>query len=104
MATVNFCERVGCETMAKSPAMGAVSFRTAPNREAKNFELCPGCVGDLVEFLKVLPEGTERPKSYSEPWNPEQKKDKTLEEMSSAELAALYGKKVAEETQKILER
>lgn len=102
MATVNFCERVGCETMAKSVAMGVINFRTAPNRENKNIELCPGCVGDLVEFLKSGPE-TDRPKSYSEPWNPEVRKEKSLAELTSQELAAAYAERLGQETRKILE-
>lgn len=97
MATVNFCERVGCETMSKSPAMGQLSFRTAPNREIKNLEICPGCVGDLVEFLKSEPAEGTRPRSYSEPWNPEEKKEKALSDLSSTELAKLYGEKLTQE-------
>lgn len=102
MATVNFCERVGCETMAKSVAMGTMQFQTAPTRPYRDLELCPGCVGDLVEFLKSEPTG-KRPRSYSEPWNPEEKKEKSLAELSSTELAAAYAQKLSEETQKILE-
>lgn len=94
MATVNFCERLGCETMAKSPAMGQMSFRTAPGREVKSLELCPGCVAELVEFLGTGPTG-DRPRSYSEPWNPEEKK--SVEELNSTELAKLYGEALTRE-------
>lgn len=103
MATVNFCERLECEAMGKSIAMGTLEFRTAPGREERRLELCPGCVADLVVFLKGLPEGTKRQRSYSEPWNPEEEKMKDPDEMTSEELAQLYVKKLGEETRKILE-
>lgn len=67
MSTINMCER--CGAMAVSGAMGGISSWNSPNdamNDAK--ELCPGCVGDLVEFMKGENVG-DRPKNgYRKPW------------------------------------
>lgn len=99
VATVNFCERHSCETMAKSPAMGMVVIvpETAgpeviyadavhtTDRNTVRMELCPGCVGELMEWVDAQPAG-ERPKAYSKPWKREAKPDVPT---SSAELFRL---------------
>lgn len=65
VATVNFCER--CESMGKSNAMGAVSYNTNPAEGQTRIEICPGCVGDFMVWLKedIM---TDREKAYREPW------------------------------------
>lgn len=97
VATVNFCERHSCETMAKSPSMGLVVIipETAgpetvyadavhtTDRNTVRMELCPGCVGELMEWVDALPAGP-RPKAYSKPW----KKDATAETASVANMAS----------------
>lgn len=100
VATVNFCERVGCETLGKSHIMGRLSFQTAEGRETKSMDLCPGCVGDLTDLLGSEPAG-ERPKSYKEAWKPADKKDKKLEDMSAEELGKLYLQKINSELKEL---
>lgn len=74
MAGVQFCDR--CESMGKATAMGRLVFHMHPMDGGKSLELCPGCVGDMVDFLEhdVM---TEREKGYREPYQPG---DKTPEE------------------------
>lgn len=88
VATVNFCEKHECETMAKSPAMGLVVIipvTSGPeqvyadavhttDRNTVRLELCPGCVGELMDWVESGPAG-ERPKAYSKPWERAAKKD-----------------------------
>lgn len=99
VATVNFCERHTCETMAKSPAMGMVVIvpvTSGPeniyadavhttDRDTVRMELCPGCVGELMDWVNALPTG-DRPKAYSKPWKRGEGPDKP---QSSAELFRL---------------
>jgi hypothetical protein len=85
VATVNFCEREQCQTMGKSHVMGLVTYSTEMHSDNKAIELCPGCVGEFMEWLDKAPE-TERPKAYKEPWV---KTEKSAETMTSSQLFAL---------------
>lgn len=97
VATISMCERVGCGSMSNSTNMGKLNFQTAQDREVQRLELCPGCVGELVEFLATEPT-EERPKAYREAWKPKaEEADPT--EMTTEELGALWLKRMREETE-----
>lgn len=68
VATVNFCDR--CESMGKSHVMGSMSFRTDASKKDVSKELCPGCIGELMEWLEN-DITTTRQKAYKEPWSPD---------------------------------
>jgi len=88
---VNFCER--CNTMGKSSAMGGLQFWKSPaDSMGGPLEICPGCVSDLVTWLKGESIG-ERPKSYSEPYT-EHAAD-PLADLSDDEIARAYLARVA---------
>lgn len=96
VATVNFCER--CNTMGKSSAMGAVSTQECVyNSPVEGKEICPGCVGDLKQFMRgeAVPAlaDVERPKSYSEPYS--ERQSDPLAGLSDDELARAYLARVA---------
>lgn len=96
VATINLCDR--CESMAKSPAMGLVVIvpETAgpenvyadavhtTDRNTVRKDLCPACVGELMEWVDATP--GPREKAYSRPWKPA---PKPAAPTSSAELFAL---------------
>lgn len=82
MATVNLCDK--CGTMGQSKAMGTVVIvpvndkadvfgdavrTTGPADTTKRLEICPGCVGELMDWLNSEPLG-ERPRAYKEAWTP----------------------------------
>lgn len=92
MATVNFCER--CNTMGKSSAMGRLRYWTGDHNTAeKELEICPGCVEDLMTYLKWEDNQAERPKSYSEPYT--ERAADPLAALSDDELARAYLARVA---------
>ena len=92
MATVNFCER--CNTMGKSLAMGRLGFWTGERNEStREFELCPGCVADMVTFLQWKDGQAERPKSYSEPYSA--RATDPLADLTDDEIARAYLARVA---------
>ena len=67
VATVNFCERKGCQTMGKSTAMGALTYMLAEGLSVQRVEICPGCVAEFAEWLEAAPTG-ERPRAYQDPY------------------------------------
>lgn len=84
MATVNFCEREACQTMGKSSAMGALTYMLREDGRTERIELCPGCVGEFVEWLKDAPAGP-RPRAYQDPYTPAPEPS-DLDSASGAEL------------------
>lgn len=70
MATVNFCDR--CESMGKADAMGRLTYMTDITQLPKDVEICPGCVGDFMEWLEsdIM---TTRERGYRKPWKKEEK-------------------------------
>lgn len=100
MATVNFCEKHSCEAMGKNTAMGLVVI--IPNtsgpenvyadavhttdRNTLRMELCPGCIGELMDWVDAAPLG-ER-KKYTEPWKREAPKP-TVSDLDSQTLMRL---------------
>lgn len=106
VATVNFCEKHKCEAMGKNTAMGLVVIIPATSgpesvyadavhttdRNTVRKELCPGCIGELMEWIDAEPVG-ER-KKYTEPWSPAPKVSQTdvervLRDMGSQDLMRL---------------
>lgn len=106
VATVNFCEKHKCEAMGKNTAMGLVVIIPATSgpesvyadavhttdRNTVRKELCPGCIGELMEWIDAEPMG-ER-KKYTEPWSPAPKVSQTdvervLRDMGSQDLMRL---------------
>lgn len=75
MATVNICERDGCETFIKGRALGGITLvlssdnRANPADNIIRMEICPGCVGDVYAAITGKPV-TPRERSYSDPFNP----------------------------------
>lgn len=69
VSTVNFCER--CESMGKSSAMGNIVVQRFPGEQPIKYEICPGCVQDLVDWFSDIT--TTREKAYRKPWIPEHK-------------------------------
>jgi hypothetical protein len=102
MAGIQICDRVGCDSFGTTDAMGIVKIATDPSKNEQRFELCPGCVGDLIEQLATEPAEGTRKKSYQEPWK-EPAEKKAMDDMSLEEATQLYARKLAEQTQKVLE-
>jgi len=94
VATVNFCER--CNAMGKSNAMDVITVTTKAVWSGEK-EICPGCREDFETFWKgdAVPAlaDVERPKSYTERWNPD-KRD-PLADLSDDEIARAYLARVA---------
>jgi len=86
VSTVNLCDR--CGTMGKSQTMGTVVIvpvndkadvygdavrTTGPANATHRMEVCPGCVGEIMEWKDVEVPATNRPRAYNEPWTAERK-------------------------------
>lgn len=71
MASVNLCDRIGCQSMVKGKALGHLAIATKSDMEAMRveWELCPGCVGDVMELMETAPT-TQRDGAYREGWTP----------------------------------
>lgn len=84
--------------------MASVVIRTSPERKERNLELCPGCVNDIIEQVGTEPAEGTRKRSYQEPWT-EQKnvEKKSVDEMTTEEIAGMLGKRIQQDTQRILE-
>jgi len=102
MAGIQICDRVGCDSFGTTAAMGIVKIATDPSKNEQRFELCPGCVGDLIEQLATEPKEGTRKKSYQDPWK-EMSEKTALDDLSLDDITNLYAKKLAEQTQKVLE-
>ena len=97
VATINLCER--CGTMATSPAMAVIGSAARAAYGVDGFqEICPGCYEDLTHFMKgeqVYPlSAVERPRSYSEPWQPT-KTDSPLADLSDDAVMREYHRRMA---------
>lgn len=90
VATINMCEREGCDAMMKSNAAAQV---TVYNDGEAPFagEICPACMGELMTVLLTAP-SQPRDRAYSEPWSPSindaNKSHDPLSDLTDAELAA----------------
>jgi hypothetical protein len=107
VATVNFCEKHSCEAMGKNTAMGTVVIIPANATDAERIyadavhttgrntirmELCPGCIGELMEWIEAAPVGPRT--KYTKPWEKAPKVTQTdvervLAEMGSQDLMRL---------------
>lgn len=65
MAVINMCDR--CGNMGLGSAIGTLIFHTGPHAQTNKLELCPECVGELVEFVKTHPERDSRI-AFREEW------------------------------------
>lgn len=68
VAGISMCDR--CNSMAKAQALGGIKIHKKPGEGDKAYELCPGCIGDFLAWLKedIM---TTRERAYSEPWSEE---------------------------------
>jgi len=93
VATINLCEREGCGAMFKSNASGNLSLSTQDKATyGVNLfagELCPACVGDVMNLLKSAPTESREGKAFSEPWSEDASKseDERFSSLSDLELA-----------------
>lgn len=67
-SAVHICER--CDSWSVGKAIGHIEYRTSPDSPYANAEICPGCVGDFMEWLND-PIVSHREKGYKHPWTPE---------------------------------
>lgn len=90
MASINLCDRNGCDAMVKGAALGAVQIVTdsTPDAERVSKEICPGCIADLMDVLETPPT-THRKQAYAKPWKrPEDEPDDTMKGVTTEQLAA----------------
>ncbi len=67
MSTVGLCD--GCGTFATSHAMGQIEIRFSRGEPLRQWELCPGCVADVMGTIGLLEHPlTPREKGYKEPY------------------------------------
>lgn len=78
MATLNMCEREGCEALIKGRALGGVTLIYTTDQQSpmarngdnvRKLELCPACVEDIHNVLSMAPL-TPRTAGYSKPFDP----------------------------------
>lgn len=99
MATINLCGRKGCNAMMTSDAAGVIQLWKRPDDDdSRAFELCPGCVADVVNLLESGRIG-DREQAYKEPYQ-EPKSDAAgdpLGGVATADLErAFYARKALE--------
>lgn len=101
MASINICEREGCDSFIKGKAVGGITLvlNNDPNLSGDpdtvlRMELCPACIKDVYDIISIAPL-TLRERSYSEPFRPNS--DPMVDVVSGAtaeQLAALLFQKL----------
>lgn len=65
MASINMCDR--CGAIGLEGAIGTLVYHTAPTSMTHKLELCPTCMGSLVEWVgDATPSDQRTP--FREPW------------------------------------
>lgn len=92
MASINICERDGCNAMMKGRAVAVVTlvFNADMNGQGQvqRLEVCPACMEDIYNVVSTQPL-TPRERAYSDPFDPN-KRDVTdaLSDVTDEQLAA----------------
>ena len=109
MASINICEREGCDSFIKGKAVGGITLvlNNDPNRSGDpdtviRQELCPACVADVHAIL-TIPPLTPRERSYSDPFVAGGTQDDTIDGATAEQLAALLFQKLMSAQQTAIE-
>lgn len=97
MSTIHMCERPGCESIIKGPAMGLLDIAPNIDMERKGFELCPACTRDQWELLHTPPAPGTRQRAYETPFDPQkdaQSARDAVETATAEQLAAALFQKL----------
>lgn len=108
MASINLCDRHKCGAMSKNNVMGMLILIpdvSGPekiyadavhtnDRNTRRLEICPGCVGELVDWIDQTPAHEPNGKGYTEAWKPAPKAtadriNDIIEKLGSQELMRL---------------
>lgn len=108
MASINICERKGCDSFIKGNAVGGITLVMSSDDRAAGdpdtvlrMELCPACVEDVHRVLTIEPL-ERRERSYSEPFHPAGKSTDDVLSASAEQLAAaLFEKLMAQQNKAI---
>lgn len=92
MASLNMCERPGCNALIKGKAVGIVSVKLHSDYndplDDVAMELCPACITDIMTMLDSEPV-TPRERAYDKPYTRTDPATDAAENLTTEQLAAL---------------
>jgi hypothetical protein len=96
MSSILICDR--CGAMVTGNAVGAVTIVASGEQRAERFakDLCPGCIGDVMDLLAQEHPVTPRERAYRKGWVREEVKDEVGTASAEQLAGALFEKLMIE--------